>query len=347
MRTACILHAFLLVTLASGCKFFRRDSGRVLVRSKSDELLAQHADGKSDTLFIGARDAIPYPNGAGVLVVDKTNTFSRVETGRSGVVSCAAPPNVTLFAIDDSGNHVLFRTENKAAKTETVHFMELATCTETKLDVRYAYRGDVAPDGTEAAVGAFPTTCTGALAACAVTLYRLRGASSPVPMETLRASSRANYQPRYFPDGKLVFQTTERDATCDGTIDHCRHDIVSVQIVDGPNAPLALIREGALAAGISSDGKRMAYLSYWDVTGCHKALPCKTMTLKVGDWRSRDDSKDVSIAAGTVSNIPGHPFSVDNRFVAFATGNDYEPETCRIDGSDCKRYADHLVGWMK
>ena len=339
---ACILHAFVALSLLSDCKFLRKDPGRVLVRASSDELEAHAIDGKTESVFVGARDALAYGGGAGALVLDQVGTMSRVEPKRSGVIECRVGAKATLFATDDAGHHVLFKSDD-----ETLHFMDVTTCAETKLEVRYAYRGDVARDGSEAAVGAFPKTCTGRLDACPVTLYRLRLPGSPVPTEVLRGGTRAHYQPRYFPDGKLVFQTTERDASCDGTVDACRHDIVSVPIASGPGEIPTLVREGAIAAGVSRDGKRIAYLAYFGDPDCHKKLPCKSMTLKIGDWRSSDDSKDVAIAAGTVSNVPGHPFSLDDRYVAFATGASYEPQTCEVDGTHCKTYAGHMVGWMK
>ncbi len=338
MRSALVLALLVL----ADCKYFRKDPGRVLVRASSDELEAHTIDGKRESVFVGARDALPYANGAGTLVIDKVGTMSRVEPKRSGVIECSAGAKSTLLAVDDSGNRVLFKSED-----ETLHFMDVTTCAETKLAVRYAYRGDVARDGSEAAVGAFPTSCTATLNACPIVLYRLRLPGSPVPTEVLRSNTRAHYQPRYFPDGKLLFQTTERDASCDGTVDHCRHDIVSVPIASGPGAIPELVREGAIAAGVSNDGKRIAYLAYFGDADCHKVLPCKSMTLKVGDWRTSDDSKDVAIGSGTVSNVPGHPFSLDGRYVAFATGTSYEPQTCQIDGTHCKTYAGHLVGWMK
>ena len=72
------------------------------------------------------------------------------------------------------------------------------------------------------------------------------------------------------------------------------------------------------------------------------------MTLKIGDWRTSDDSKDVAIGKGTVSNVPGHPFSLDGKWIAFATGGDYEPRVCRVDGTGCKTFpGTHLLGWMK
>lgn len=335
--------AFVLALLLfADCKYFRRDPGRLLLRTASDELEAHSSDGKTESVFVGVHDALPYANGAGALILDKTGVFSRVEPKRTGVVSCSARAKSTLLAIDDSGNHVLFKSED-----ETLHFMDVTTCAETKLEVRYAYRGDVARDGSEAAVGAFPTSCTGLLTKCPIVLYRLRLPGSPVPTEVLRSNTRAHYQPRYFPGGKLVFQTTERDASCDGTVDNCRHDIVSVPIDSGPSAVPELVREGAIAAGVSNDGKRIAYLSYWDEASCHKALPCKSMTLKVGDMGTSSDAKDVAIASGSVSNVPGHPFSLDGRFIAFATGAKYEPQTCQVDGTHCKTFTGHLVGWMK
>jgi hypothetical protein len=347
MRKTCILHVFLLVVAASGCKYLRKDPGRVLVRTTSNRLEAHALSGKSDDVFTGAADALPYPNGAGALVIDTTGVVSRVEPGRSNV-SCPLPENASLLAIDDSGDHALLKVKDATGKSESVELTDLTTCDSTKLAVRYAYRGDVARDGKEAVVGAFPTSCTDSdMNKCPVTLYRLRMPGSPVPTEVLRGGPRAHYQPRYFPNGQIVFQTTERDATCDGTIDHCRHDIVAMPSAGGPGSTLEVIREGAIAAGVSNDGKRIAYLSYWKEAGCHGVLPCKSMTLKVGDVGTHDDSKDVSIATGTVSNVPGHPFSLDGKWIAFSTGSSFEPRVCRIDGTDCKTYSGHTVGWMK
>ncbi len=335
--------------MLGGCKYFRKDPGRVIVRASSGEIEANKVAGGTDSLFVGATDAIVYPNGAGTLVIDKSGSFSRVEPGRTGVVSCSAPPHTTILAIDDSGNHVLLQVDEKATKSQDVELMDLLMCTQTTMRVRYAYRGDVARDGSEAVVGAFPDSCTSPdLNSCPVTLYRLRGVGSPVPTEVLRGGARANYQPRYFPDGKIVFQTTERDATCDGTVNHCRHDIVAIPASGGPGSPLELIREGAIAAGVSNDGKRIAYLSYFSEPGCAAALPCKTMTIKIGDWRTSSDARDVAIGTGTASNLVGHPFSLDGKWVAFSAGSTYEPQVCRIDGTDCRKYGGgHLVGWMK
>ena len=336
-----------------GCKLFAKP-GRILVRegtsSATTRVLAEHVDGKGeDVIDVGAHDALPYPNGAGVLAVDASNTgFLRHEKGRTGVVTCTTTSMVNLFAIDDAGDHVLFRTS--AGKTETVHFMDLRSCAETKLEVRYAFRGDVARDGSEAAIGALPTTCAApSMNDCPVTLFRLRPAGSPVPTEVLRAGPRAHYQPRYFPDGRLVFQTTELDASCDGTINGCRHDLVSLPISGGPGSPLVTIRKGAIAASVSLDGKKIAYLAYTGAdTTCHARLPCYGMTLKVGDAHASDDAKDTAVAVGTVSNVPGRAFSLDGKWIAFATGHDSEPELCRTDGTHCKSFAGkRLLGWVR
>jgi len=344
-------HAVATITLfvlsLGGCKYLRKDPGRLVVRASSDDLEAHKLTGTTDTVFTGAADAIAYP--AGALVIDKSGAFSRVEPGRTGSTSCTPSPHSTLLAIDDAGNHVLMQIDEAATKTQTVEFMDLTTCASTRLHVRYAYRGDVARDGTEAVVGAFPDSCTSNdLNTCPVTLYRLRNSGSPVPTEILRGGPRAHYQPRYFPDGRIVFQTTERDTTCDGTVNRCRHDIVAMPIAGGPGSTLDVIREGAIAAGVSSDGKRIAYLAYYKEPGCKSALPCKSMSVKIGDVKAHDDSNDVIIASGTASNIPGHPFSLDGKWIAFSTGPTYEPETCHVDGSECRKFGGgHVVGWMK
>lgn len=343
----------LALLAVSGCKFFRHDPGRVLVREgsgASSRVLAKHVDGKSDDVVnVGAADVAPFPSGAGMLALDASGTgFLRAGKASAASVSCRAPAGSSLLGVDDSGEEVLFK--SKTASAQTLHFMDLRTCAETTLDVRDAYRGDVAADGKEAVVGAFPTSCTDAsLNKCPVTLYRLRPAGSPVPTEVLRGGPRAHYQPRYFPGGKILFQTTELDTACDGTINGCRHDIVSIDVTGGPGAPLALVRRGAIAAAPSADGKRMAYLAYTgSETSCHARLPCTTMTLEIGDWRTSDASKDVAIARGTVSNLPGRPFGLDGRWIAFATGGGYDPQVCRVDGTGCRSYAGtHLIGWMK
>ncbi len=133
------------------------------------------------------------------------------------------------------------------------------------------------------------------------------------------------------------------------TIDGCRHDLVSIPASGGPGSPLATLRKGAIAASVSPDGKKIAYLSYTGAeTSCHARLPCYGMTLKVGDARASDDSKDVEIAKGAVSNIPGRAFSLDGKWVAFATGNDSEPEVCRTDGTRCKSFhGKRLLGWVR
>ena len=343
--------AFALLALG-GCKLFRRDPGRLVVRDgsgSSARLLGKHVDGKADdVLNVGGYGAVSYGGGEGLLTVGPSGLI-RTEKGKTTNVACKISGVATGLATDDHGQRLLFSTLDGKDR-ETVHFMDLGSCAETTLVARSAYGGDVARDGSEAAVGAFPTSCAEeSLNRCPITLYRLRPPGSPVPTEVLRAGPRAHYQPRYFPDGKLVFQTTELDASCDGTVNACRHDLVAIPVTGGPSSPLEVIRKGAVNASVSADGKRMAYLAYTSAdASCHARLPCSFMTLRIGDWRTPDDSKDVSIAAGKVSRMPEHAFSADGRWIAFATGVDPEPQACRIDGTSCKKFAGtRVIGWMK
>ena len=349
MKRAALALALLAL---GGCKLFRRDPGRVIVREGSGgaaRVLGKHVDGKADdVLNVGAYGAVSYGGGEGLFTVGPAGLL-RTEKGKTTNVACKISSTATSLATDDHGQRLLFATLDGKDR-ETVHFMDLGSCGETTLVTRSAYLGDVARDGSEAAIGAFPTSCSEPNPNnCPVTLYRLRPPGSPVPTEVLRAGPRAHYQPRYFPDGKLVFQTTELDASCDGTVNNCRHDLVAIPVTGGPSSPLEVLRKGAISATVSADGKRMAYLAYTSAdASCHAHLPCSSMTVRIGDWRTPDDSKDVSIAAGKVSRIPGHAFSADGKWIAFATGIDPEPQACRIDGTSCKSFpGTRLIGWSK
>ncbi|HEY2367316.1 MAG TPA: hypothetical protein VGH87_13060 [Polyangiaceae bacterium] len=343
MRTIPIALLVACSTLSS-CKLFRQDSGRLVVR-RNGAFEAKHVDGKPDDILSGAESGIVLPKGDGMIFVSTGGALSRLS---GAPIACKVAPGATPYGIDEAGNRFLFGVENRSAQNETVHFMDLGSCAETTLDVRGAYRGDVASDGSEAAIGAFPSSCTELLVnRCPITLYRLRPPGSPVPTEVIRGGKRAHYQPRYFPDDKLVFQTTELDGACDGTVNGCRHDIVSIPLHGGPSSPLTLVRRGALAPSISPDGKRIAYLAYMGAeTSCGGKLPCTSSTLKVGDL-SDDGRHDVDVVKGRVSNITTHAFSVDGRWVAFAVSTLATPEMCRSNGGSCKTADGRLIGWLK
>ena len=345
----------------AACHKSRGETGRLLLvegTTGNRGIYAQPLDKeKSSELVLGdSVDGVPFAAGAGLLgtrnVSGDGDQLARLGPGgkTADVLACKIDFLSTVFALDDAGKHVLLKKMERGL--DRIRFLDTESCQSTDLELRFSYRGDVAPDGSEAVIGGAPTSCTEKdVGRCPVTLYRLRLPGAAVSTEVLRGGARAHYMPRYAGD-RIVFQTTERDGACDGSLNHCRHDLVSVPRAAPPDAPLALVREGAVGAAISPDGKRIAYLSYLGPeTSCHEALPCPSMTLKVGELGDANDTKDSVVAAGRVAAIPPHAFSLDGRYVVFSAQvpqNKRVAEACRTDGTDCQTFGEmRILGWLK
>ena len=173
-----------------------------------------------------------------------------------------------------------YSTGTKERPAKTFSFVNLETCEETRQEVREEEGATIRPQEDEAIVSGSPTSCIeSSLNRCPIHLYRLRFRSDPVEV---RSGPRASYRPTYLDDEQVAFQTTERDSSCDGTVNSCRHDIVALKRADLASSALSIIREGAVAATIAPDGKHLAYLTYVDdSTNCHGVLPCPSMDLRV------------------------------------------------------------------
>ncbi len=341
---------------ASSCHKSRGDTGRLLLvegTTGNRGIYAQPLDKEkaSDLVLGDSVDGVPFASGTGLLgtrnLTADGDQIVRLAPGAktADVLSCPLDFLSTVFAVDDAGKHVLVKKMDHGI--DRVRFLDVDSCKSTDLELRFSYRGDVSPDGTEAVIGGAPTSCTEKDAGkCPLTLYRMR----PGTTEVLRGGPRAHYMPRYAGD-RILFQTTERDAACDNTINHCRHDIVSIPRSAGPDAPLTVVREGAVGVAVSPDTKRIAYLSYeGEETGCHKLLPCASMTLEVGELVASREH-DTTVAAGRVAAIPPHAFSLDGRYVVFSAliaGDKRIAEACRTDSSDCQTFGEmRVLGWMK
>jgi hypothetical protein len=354
--------AIAVAALAVGCHKSRGDTGRLLLvegTTGNRGIYAQPLDkDKSSELVLGdSVDGVPFAQGGGLLGTQNTGGEGRLARLSPGAgaktpetVPCKIDLLSTVFAVDDSGKHVLVKKMERGL--DRVRFLDTESCQSTDLELRYSFRGDVAPDGTEAVIGGAPTSCTEKDAGrCPVTLYRLRLPGAAVSTEVLRGGPHAHYMPRYAGD-RILFQTTERDAACNGSINHCRHDIVSVPRAAPADAPLRLVREGAVDAAVSPDGKRIAYLSYLgSETDCHATLPCPSMTLKVGKLDDSSDAKDFVVASGRVAAIPPHAFSLDGRYIVFSAQvppNKRLAEACRTDDTDCQTFGEmRILGWMR
>ena len=345
------------------CNNSRGETGRLLLvegTTGNRGIYAHSLDKeKSSELVLGdSVDGVPFASGAGLLgtrnVAAEGDQIARLAPGAKTpeVLGCKLDFLSTVFAVDDAGKHVLVKKMERGL--DRVRFLDTESCKSTDLDLRFSYRGDVAPDGSEAVIGGAPTTCTEKdVGRCPVTLYRLRAPGAAAPTEIVRGGPRAHYMPRYAGD-RILFQTTERDAACDATINHCQHDIVSVPRAAGPDAPLQVVREGAVGVAVSASmdkGKtRIAFLSYLGPeVDCHKMLPCSAMTLKVGDLESSDH--DVVVASGRVASIPPHAFSLDGRYIVFSAQvppNKRVAEACKTDGSNCQSFGEmRILGWTK
>jgi hypothetical protein len=340
----------------------RQDAGRLLLvegTTGNRGIYAQPLDkDKASDLVLGdSVDGIPFDSGTGLIGTRSTtgdggDQLARLMPGakQAEAVPCKVDFLSTLFAVDASGKRVLLKKMERGI--DHIRFLDTGTCASTDLELRFSYRGDVSPDGTEAVIGGAPISCTDKdVGKCPVTLYRLRLPGAAVPTEVLRGGARANYMPRYAGD-RIIFQSSERDTGCDGAINHCRHDLVAIPRAAGPGAPLELVREGAVDAAISPDGKSLGYLAYLGTeTDCHATLPCPSMTLKVGPLAAKNDQKDVVIASGRVAAIPPHAFSLDGRYIVFSAqvpGNRRMAEACRTSGDDCQTFGEmRILGWLK
>ncbi len=353
----CSLIAGALALVAAGCHKSRGETGRLLLvegTTGNRGIYAQPLDkDKGSELVLGdSVDGATFASGAGLLgtrnLTPDGDQLARLAPGSktADVLGCPLDFLSTVFAVDDAGQHVLVKKMDHGV--DRVRLLDTGSCKSTELDLRFSYRGDVSPDGTEAVIGGAPISCTEKDAGkCPITLYRMRLGGAT---EVLRGGARAHYMPRYAGD-RILFQTTERDATCDGTINHCRHDVVSIPRAAGPDAPLTVVREGAVGVAVSPDGKRIAYLAYLgQETECHELLPCASMTLKVGDLAGGGE-RDTTVAAGRVAAIPPRAFSLDGRYIVFSAqmpGNKRFAEACRTDGSDCQTFGEmRILGWLK
>jgi hypothetical protein len=346
--------ATLLLLALGACS--RKAPGRVLLYENGDagvhEALARPVGGAKGAVerITDTSDTMPYDDGKAVIAVELQGATQRIvrhPLGALAVTSSCIPSGTSpkVVAVAHDGHTVMLEDDGK--DIANLEFINVDTCAKVTHTTKLAWRTVISPDGEEAIVGAVPASCTSDNNHCPANLFRLKMGGA---VDVARGGARASYQPLYLKDGRVLFQTTERDATCDGTINACRHDIVAAprNALDTPS--LEVIREGAVGPLVTNDQKKLVYLEYLDPsTGCHGKLPCSTMELMIGDLKAKSAGKDAHIAS-EVAVLGTHALSLDNSRIAFvaSSGTDRITRVCKIDGKDCETVGNSKVlGWVK